>query len=91
MEAFLTSGFTLSTVTSLSLDQTPALQRGWLMSRRIGSSRAQGELEGRADGAVQAKEKIRAIFTFPGGWLIEEEEGDETMDTRDGGREQRRG
>ena len=48
-------------------------------------------MEGRADGAVQAKEKIRAIFTFPGGWLIEEEEGDKTMDTRDGGREQRRG
>ena len=25
----------------------------------------------------QAEEKIRAILTFPGGWLIEEEEGDE--------------
>ena len=58
------------------------------MSRRIGSSRAQGELEGRADGAVQAKEEIRAIFTFPGGWLIEEEEENEPMDTRDGVKEQ---
>ena len=33
----------------------------------------------------QAEEKIRAILTFPGCWLLEE---DETMDTRDGGEQQ---
>ena len=36
----------------------------------------------------QAEEKIRAFLTFPCVWLIKEEKGDETMDTRDGGEEQ---
>jgi len=36
----------------------------------------------------QAEEKIRAVLTFPGGWLIEEEEGEDTMDTRESGEEQ---
>lgn len=35
----------------------------------------------------QAEEKIRAVLTFPGGWLMEEEQGDDTMDTREVGEE----
>jgi len=49
----------------------------------------QGEVERWRGGQMvqsrQAEEKIRAILTFPGGWLMEEEEGDETMDTREVG------
>ena len=31
--------------------------------------------------------KGRAILTFPGGWLMEEEQADDTMDTREVGEE----
>jgi nuclear pore complex protein Nup107 len=36
----------------------------------------------------QAEEKIRAMLTFAGGWLMEEEQGDDTMDTREVGEQQ---
>jgi len=52
----------------------------------------QGEVERWRGGQMvqsrQAEEKIRAILTFPGGWLMEEEQGEDTMDTREVGGEQ---
>jgi len=52
----------------------------------------QGEVERWRGGQMvqsrQAEEKIRAVLTFPGGWLMEEAQGDDTMDTREVGEEQ---
>ena len=38
----------------------------------------------------QTEEKLRAVLTFPGGWLLlEEREDEDTMDMRDGGEQER--
>jgi nuclear pore complex protein Nup107 len=72
--------------------QRPLVAEGATFTERVAHEQREkqyrGEVERWRGGQVvqsrQAEERIRAVLAFPGGWLVEEEAGDDTMETADG-------
>jgi len=76
----------------------PVLAEGASFTERVAHEQREKQYEGEMERwrggqmvqSRQGEDKIRAVLTFPGGWLVDEDAvGDETMDTKEESEDQR--